>query len=202
MRPLALLALALACPVAADDFESAAAVPAVKFTQTTSKAAIEALVAEQVAAHYPRLAKVKVVVEDDLVSDFDFMQADVKGVMRDWDSRIYVVKISQKLYANSPGDKALRGILTHEIGHLDDYAHRSTFGLAGLGWDYAFTDDNDDVIAYEKSIDEKALRFGYGEGIKAYRIWLYAQLTPEKAAKKRRTYYTPEQIDEWMRAHP
>ena len=172
------------------------------FRATTSKAAIETMVKELVAAHFDRLPKVPVEVDDSLESDFDFFQAHVKGVMRDWDKRVYVLKVNKKLYAASPGDTALRGILAHELAHLDEYTHSSTFKLAGRGWDYSFSDDNADVIAWERATDEKALGLGYARGLKAYRLWLYAQLTEERAAKKKRVYYTPEQIDAWVREHP
>ena len=169
---------------------------------TTSKAALEAMVKELVAAHFDRLPKVPVVIDDSLVSDFDFFQAHVQGYLKDWDKRVYVLKVNRKLYVDSPGDVALRGILIHELTHLNEYAHSSTFGLAGLGWDYAFTDDNADVVKWERATDENALRLGYAEGVKAYRLWLYSRLTPERVAKKKRVYFTPEQIDAWVLAHP
>lgn len=197
MSPLLLLSAALA---SASSFESAVQEPAPVFKPTTSKAAITAMVKEHVAAgRFDRLESAVVLVEDDLDSEFDFFQAHVRGYLRDWDKRTYVLKINKKLYADSPGDLALRGILAHELTHLNEFAHSSSFDLAGIGWDYLFSDDNPDVVRWERATDENALRLGFAEGLKAYRRWLYSQLTPERAEKKRRIYYTPEQIDAWTR---
>lgn len=199
MTPPAVLLLA-AC-AAASSLEDAALQPAPVFKATTSKAAVTAMVNEHIrAGRFDRLASAVVLVEDDLDSEFDFFQAHVRGYMRDWDKRTYVLKINKKLYADSPGDLALRGILAHELTHLNEFAHSSTFDLAGIGWDYLWSDDNPGVVRWERATDENALRLGFAEGLKAYRTWLYAKLTPERAEKKKRIYYTPEQIDEWTRA--
>lgn len=169
--------------------------------QTTSKAAIEGFVKEHIdAGRFDRLTMQRLVIDDGLVSEFDFFQAHVQGYLKDWDKRVYVLKVNPRLYADSPGDTALRAILAHELTHLNEFAHSSTFGLAGIGWDYAFSDDNADVVAWERATDENALRLGFAEGLKQYRTWLYAHLTPERAQKKRRIYYTPEQIDAWTAA--
>jgi hypothetical protein len=166
--------------------------------ETTSKALIDQYVREHLASGgFGRLPRAGVVIEDDLDSEFDFFQAHVRGYLKDWDERVYVLKVNKRLYADSPGERGLRGILAHELTHLDEFAHSSTARLAGIGWDYLWSDDNAAVIRWERATDENALRLGHAEGLKDYRRWLYAKLTPERAAKKRRIYYTPEEIDAW-----
>ena len=66
--------------------------------------------------------------------------------------------------------------------------------IAAFGLWYA----TDDVSAYERETDLFALERGCGEGLIAFRTWLYAQLDDEAIAEKQRDYYTPEEIEAWM----
>jgi hypothetical protein len=186
---LAALMLALSLPAAAGE--------------TSSKALIDQYVRDHLSSGaFGRLPRTGVVIEDDLDSEFDFFQAHVRGYLKDWDKRTYVLKVNKRLYADSPGERGLRGILAHELTHLDEFAYSSTARLAGIGWDYLWSDDNPAVIRWERATDENALRLGHAEGLKDYRLWLYSKLTPERAAKKKRIYYTPEEIDAWTRKKP
>ena len=67
------------------------------------------------------------------------------------------------------------------------------------GW-YASQDPatSDELAAYERATDEKALQRGCADGLSAMRTWIYAHVDAETLAEKEKDYYTPEEITTWV----
>lgn len=90
---------------------------------------------------------------------------------------------------NAP-EEGIRSILAHELGHALYYKERKRVQLIGLiglingGFNAKF-ERRTDLIAIER---------GYGEGLIAYREWLYQNVSAKSLAEKKRDYYTPEEI--------
>ena len=51
---------------------------------------------------------------------------------------------------------------------------------------------------YERKTDKEVVLKGFGEELKAYRVWQYRLLSPEDLETKKKEYLTPEEIDEIM----
>ena len=91
---------------------------------------------------------------------------------------------------------ARRAIVAHELAHLAYYAKGNRLHLLGLlrfprkGFRERF----------EKRADVEALRRGYAQGLKQYRIWLYEHVPPSALLEKRRDYFSPDEIDALERA--
>lgn len=101
----------------------------------------------------------------------------------------YRIEVNPALLSDPCPPEALEAVLAHELSHTLDYQRGGPAGVLGIGlWLLS------DTPAYEHRTDLQAILRGYGPGLIAYRRWLYARLDPEQLARKRATYYTPEQI--------
>jgi hypothetical protein len=155
---------------------------------------------EQVRAdRYPELAGVPIELGM-LESETDFFVANLvlSTATNPPLEREYLVLANPALLADPPPPSALYAILVHELAHIRDYTEKDTAELVSFGLWYA----QGDTAAYERATDEVALKLGCGEGLKAYREWLYERLDAEAVEAKRETYYTPEEIEAWMAANP
>lgn len=84
----------------------------------------------------------------------------------------------------------IEAIIAHELAHAEDYIGRGPFRRIGLvGLISAKT-----LARFERRTDLVAIERGYSAGLIRYRQWLYGNLTAEQAKKKRRNYFTPEEI--------
>jgi Zn-dependent protease with chaperone function len=167
---------------------------AVRAAPPSCAEALRARVAAVRAASFPGLAGADLRVEffDDPV---DRARATVRFSPRSPGLRAYVVELNRSLCADAPPPRALDAVLAHELSHLADYRGRSVASLVSLGLTYLLAPAGARVTAYERATDEAAVRAGYAEGLKEYRLWLYPRLTPAQAALKRRQYLTPEELD-------
>ena len=110
--------------------------------------------------------------------------------------REYILYLNKQLHIQPISDLALKGILAHELVHFTDYEKMNALELA---WFYAKILTNAAFeTEYERATDLKTFERGYAIGIKAFRFWLYEQITPEAKALKEKNYYTPEEIDNWL----
>lgn len=110
--------------------------------------------------------------------------------------REYILYLNKQLHTQPISDLALKGILAHELVHFSDYEKMNALELA---WFYAKILTNAAFEAeYERATDLQTFERGYAIGIKAFRFWLYEQITPEAKALKEKNYYTPEEIDNWL----
>ena len=50
------------------------------------------------------------------------------------------------------------------------------------------------TVKFERGADLEAIHRGYGDGLKAYRTWVYNHIPPDKLQQKLRTYFSPEEI--------
>lgn len=48
---------------------------------------------------------------------------------------------------------------------------------------------------FERKADLEAISRGYGEGLIEYRNWLYQNIGPDKTARKKRLYFSPEELN-------
>lgn len=114
--------------------------------------------------------------------------------------REYVLYLNTTLETQPISDLAFEGIMAHELIHFSDYEKMNALQLTVFYAQYLMSDDF--VAEYERKTDLQAFERGYAIGIKAFRNWLYEQISEEDKGIKENNYYTPEQIDEWLLSQP
>jgi hypothetical protein len=126
----------------------------------------------------------------------------VPTAWRSADKRDYIMFANPRLFNASfgPSEEALHAIILHEANHLRDYTAMDARELATFGADYAL--NYTFLIEYEHATDMKVMRMGFGDGLAAYRRWVYTKLDPSELATKQLEYYTPEQIEQWQSEQP
>jgi hypothetical protein len=87
--------------------------------------------------------------------------------------------------------EALRGIVAHELAHADYFQCHNRLALLGLVRLVlpSFR------ARFERGADLEAIDLGYGEGLKAFRIWLYRNVPADRVWEKKRDYFSPNEID-------
>ncbi len=85
----------------------------------------------------------------------------------------------------------IEAIIAHELAHAENYIHRNLFDKIGL----IKLVGSESLARFERRTDLLAIERGYGAGLKAYREWLYQNVPPENVEKKRRNYFSPDEID-------
>jgi len=156
---------------------------------------VERELAAVVDRSFPELQGVDIAVEE-IRSKSDFFTSgyDPETILKKGPSRSYRVYVNPRLFESPPSEAAIQAALAHELTHILDYTRLSPVALEKFTLKYA-TGDNS---KYERATDRGALERGYGCGLIEYRRWLYAHVSPATVAGKRRTYLTPEEIEEWM----
>jgi hypothetical protein len=125
-----------------------------------------------------------------------FLATDIKIPSIITGDREYVLYLNNRLATHPISDLALKGILAHELVHFTDYQNMNPFELAAFYVQYMVSDEYG--AGYERATDLQAFERGYAIGIKAFRFWLYEQITPEARILKETNYYTPSEIDNWL----
>ncbi len=150
------------------------------------------------AAHFPDLSS-KAIEFTALKSASDYFQASVKTTTLTKKHRTYILKVNPVLFEDPPSEAALASILAHELTHIGEYRHRNWNQMVFLGLKYVFS--RPFRIDFERDADLKVLELGLGEGLKDYRLWLYDRIDTATLAEKRKTYFTPEEIEDWIAEH-
>lgn len=103
----------------------------------------------------------------------------------------YVIEVNPLLWQRGCPPFAIEGILAHELSHTLDYVEGGKAGIIGIGLQLLSFEG---TRRYEHRSDLRALFRGYGNGLIAYRRWIYAQLTPDQLKRKQAIYYQPHEI--------
>ncbi len=101
---------------------------------------------------------------------------------------------------DAPPD-GIEAIIAHELAHAENYVERNAIELLGL----ITLMGGDSLARFERRMDLVTIARGYAPGLIEYRQWLYRNVTESQAEKKRRNYFSPEEItalDAIMRSDP
>lgn len=103
----------------------------------------------------------------------------------------YLIRVNPKLFELRAPEGGLEAIIAHELSHVVYYSQGNRVRLFGLTrlLSKTFT------ARFERWTDLQAISRGYGEGLKAYRQWLYQHVPRNKLEEKRRNYFSPAEID-------
>ncbi|MBF2054173.1 MAG: hypothetical protein IGS03_12045 [Candidatus Sericytochromatia bacterium] len=157
-----------------------------------SMAQVEQILQELVQSAFPELVKEKLVLQP-LQSRDVFFQSNFKPLSVLSQKPVYVIQVNPALFERQLPLPAARAILAHELAHTLDYHRHGLGGLAKVGWQVLFHNQH-----YEYRTDLQAIARGFGEGLIAYREWVYQQIPAADLAKKQKTYYQPAQIRQLM----
>jgi hypothetical protein len=151
----------------------------------------ERLVRNVQSCSFPELAEKDIRI-DQFTSDSDYFQARFSISRFILGRRMrYVIRVNSGATLLMAPEEAKRAIIAHELAHLAYYTKGNRLHLLGLlrflgkGFRERF----------EKRADVEALKRGYAQGLKQYRIWLYEHVTPSSLVEKKRDYLSPDEID-------
>ncbi len=151
---------------------------------------VRLLVDEVLAASYPELKQADIQIKP-FRSQSDFFKARF-GIPQYLLARMrYLVFVNPRVFELEAPEPGIRAIIAHELGHLTYYNGRNRVRLLGL----VRLTSKSFSAEFERWADLKAISRGYGEGLKEYRSWLYANVPASRLAEKQRNYFSPEEID-------
>jgi hypothetical protein len=113
----------------------------------------------------------------------------------------YFVEVNPALFNRGAPSDGICAVLAHELSHVVSLSHGNRIRRLGLirllsrGY----------TAQFERTTDLEAIHRGYGDGLKSYRTWVYANIPAKALAAKRRYYFSPEeigQIQERLRDQP
>lgn len=200
---LLLLACASKDAPPSDDPLCACAAVDVPADPITDEAGLAALLASVQATLYPDEDGASIGVAP--VDDLAFFRAwtEIDTIAEAPFDRTYTIQYDPVVLADPPAPTAVAAVLAHELGHVQDYLAMDSDELLDFGLWYASQDPatSDELAAYERATDEKALARGCADGLAEMRTWIYAHVDGATLAEKEKDYYSPDEIAAWVDAH-
>jgi hypothetical protein len=155
------------------------------------------LVHEVQTASFPELEESQISVRR-FTSDSDYFRARfsiprflVGAKMR------YFIEVNSTSAITSAPEDGKRAIVAHELAQIAYYDRHKRSFLLGL---VRLTDQRFRA-GFEKEADAQAIRLGYAQGLKEYRVWLYRHVPARALAEKKRDYLSPEEIEAFVARH-
>ncbi len=163
--------------------------------QTNSIERTQKLVAEIIEKSYPELKDKRIEIKS-FASKSDYFQSRFSfGRFLTFRRMNYIIYVNPKVYELNAPENGVRAILAHEIGHILYYSRKNRVQLLGL----VNLSTKGFTQKFERRTDLEAIRRGYGEGLIAYRTWLYENIPMKSVDVKKRNYFTPEEISAIMK---
>jgi hypothetical protein len=159
--------------------------------ETDTPKRTEQLVRDIRASSFPELSDADVRVRP-FTSDCDYFRARFSIVRFFFAKKMrYFIEVNSTSAILTVPDAGVRAIVAHELAHVAYYASDNRLHLfrllrlANKGFRERF----------EKRADADAIRRGYAQGLKQYRLWLYAHVPANALREKKRDYLSPKEID-------
>ena len=114
--------------------------------------------------------------------------------MADWEIYLWLIIYINPRY-NIYNDFELKGLLAHELSHLEDWVVKGRWYTFINSLKCGFSDSY--KAKYEKETDKKAICKGYRKELKAQREKRYT-IKDKNLNKLKKFYLTPEEIDEFV----
>ena len=102
----------------------------------------------------------------------------------------YFVDVNPAVFEHQAPPDGVCAILAHELVHVVSLRRGNRirrFGLARLL-------SKRHTLKFERGADLGAIHRGYGNGVKSYRVWVYAHIPPGKLQQKLHNYFSPEEV--------
>jgi hypothetical protein len=104
----------------------------------------------------------------------------------------FYLEVNPGVFELGAPEEGIRAIIAHELEHVLYISRRSRIGMLSL----VRLASGDYTARFERRADLGAIGLGYGSGLILYRQWLYQNIPAEAVRKKRRDYFSPEEIAE------
>jgi hypothetical protein len=104
----------------------------------------------------------------------------------------YFVDVNPALFQDQTPSDGVCAILAHELVHVVSLSHGNRIRRFGL---VRFLSKRQ-TAKFERGADLEAIHRGYGDGLRSYRVWVYAHIRPDKLQQKRSNYFSSEEIAE------
>lgn len=102
----------------------------------------------------------------------------------------YFVDVNPALSQKEAPSDGVCAILAHELAHVVSLSRghriRRLSSIRLISKQY--------TVEFERGADLEAIHRGYGQGLKAYRTWVYTHVPPGKLQQKLQNYFSPEEI--------
>ncbi len=102
----------------------------------------------------------------------------------------YFVEMNPRIEHAGPSAKGACGILAHELVHISRMSKGNRIHLLG----FVRLISGGYTARFERSADLEAIRLGYGPGLVTFREWVYRNIPANAVERKRRNYFSPEEI--------
>ena len=102
----------------------------------------------------------------------------------------YFVDVNPALFQRQAPSDGTCAIVAHELAHVASLSRGNRIRRLGL---FRLISEGY-TVKFERGADLEAIHRGYGDGLKAYRNWVYNHIPPDKLQQKLRTYFSPEEI--------
>lgn len=102
----------------------------------------------------------------------------------------YFVDVNPALLLRQAPSDGTCAIVAHELAHVASLSRGNRIRRLGL----IRLISERYTVKFERGADLEAIHRGYGDGLKAYRIWVYNHIPPDRLQQKLRTYFSPEEI--------
>ncbi len=103
----------------------------------------------------------------------------------------FLIFVNPQVFEKNAPANGIRAIIAHELAHAAYYRRHNRFELFGL----IALQSKSFTARFERGADLQAIKRGYGAGLKEYREWLYQNIPAKQIARKKRDYFSPEEID-------
>ena len=149
--------------------------------------------------HFPELREVKIEVVFKHIATTMQVQPRLGSVFRSAGKRTYRLFINNKadfdgiLFGDIPFNARV-GIVSHELCHILDYEHKSTFQLIGTGFRFL---SKKGKLKYERSIDRLTVYKGMGWQLRDWAQYaIYdSDATADYKAFKKINYLGPQEVE-------
>jgi len=108
----------------------------------------------------------------------------------------YMILFNPEAIARQVPPNGLRAIVAHELAHIDYFHRHRRMGLVSL----IRLSREPFEARFERGADLETIARGYGPGLESYRTWLYCNIPASRIEKKKRDYFSPEEIEAILRA--
>jgi hypothetical protein len=102
----------------------------------------------------------------------------------------YFVDFNPALLQRQAPSDGTCAIMAHELAHVASLSRGNRIRRLGL----IRLISERYTVKFERGADLEAIHRGYGDGLKAYRTWVYSHIPPDRLQQKLRTYFSPEEI--------
>ena len=153
---------------------------------------VEALLQGVRAASFPELSHTDIRVREFYSQSDYFLTRFSLARYASLQKMRFYLEVNPRVFELGAPEEGIRAIIAHELEHVLYISRRSRIGMLSL----VRLASGDYTARFERKADLGAIGLGYGSGLILYRQWLYQNIPADAVRKKRRDYFSPEEIAE------